>query len=222
MIVFILRNPPAAPDGVLRTSGGQMERLSAVPLPLFSRALLYMFIQEGYSHSSPLPPKLATFQFRASRGDPPQAIPPLPSELRGTSASGFCHKQSLCTSLVFTNISINGPRVVTSLTRAGGGVTTLRQIVLMRTWKRRECERERAVHGTEMRAQCMAQCVTMATAVCLPKITIHTLLSLKKYAITRCCHGVGRRKDAKSFRFCYQYTSTSRGCLWEKQQRKVA
>lgn len=42
-------------------------------------------------------------------------------------------------------------------------------------WEReREIEMERAVRGAEMRAQHVAWCVTMATAVCIPKITIHT------------------------------------------------
>lgn len=38
----------------------------------------------------------------------------------------------------------------------------------------RESERKRAVRGAEMRVQHTAWCVTMATAVSLPKITMHT------------------------------------------------
>lgn len=90
--------------------------------------------------------------------------------------------------------------------------------------KSRERESERAVSGTEMRAQHVAWCVTMATAVCIPKITTHThtvtLLQKKKRQSVAVPDSMAVQliKMEKCLFFPKALTSLKRICLSYKPQ----
>lgn len=135
----------------------------------------FIFIQEGFSHSFPLPPHS---NWRPSSNRPPS----LTSRLL-CCCQRSCEEQehNCCLQKIFP-YSLKMLRQTSSkhsspLDPANGprGHTVWLNAVC--GWEREDgwnTERERAVRGTEMRAQHVAWCVTMATAVCLPKITIHT------------------------------------------------
>lgn len=135
----------------------------------------FIYIQERSSHSFPLLPdsnwQPSSLQACLSNL---QATLLLSSELWGTGNTTVAIKYL---SLQLGNASADFMKTFSTLDLSDGshGCTVVcgweRE---KERWNETEGEREGAVHGTEMRAQHVVLCVTMATAVCIPKITIHT------------------------------------------------